>query len=99
MQKKSLILLFLVGYFFQVFAQEDLKYQKPSAPILALADYERPPSISMDKDKNYMLLLYRDTYKSLDELNQDELRLAGLRINPNLFVSSTMNYVKNLKIT
>jgi dipeptidyl aminopeptidase/acylaminoacyl peptidase len=98
MQKKSLILLFLVGYFFQVFAQEDLKYQKPSAPILALADYERPPSISMDKDKNYMLLLYRDTYKSLDELNQDELRLAGLRINPNLFVSSTMNYVKNLKI-
>ncbi|WP_448530336.1 prolyl oligopeptidase family serine peptidase [Raineya sp.] len=100
MQKKSLILLLFWGLInvFQVSAQEDVTYQKPSAPILALADYERPPAISMDKDKNYMLLLYRDTYKSLDELNQDELRLAGLRINPNLFASSTMNYVKNLKI-
>jgi hypothetical protein len=28
--------------------------------------------------KEYMLLTYRNTYKSLDDLNQDELRLGGL---------------------
>jgi hypothetical protein len=32
--------------------------------------------------KEYMLLTYRDTYKTLDDLNQDEMRLGGLRINP-----------------
>jgi hypothetical protein len=28
-----------------------------------------------------MLLTYRDSYKTLDDLNQDEMRLGGLGIN------------------
>jgi hypothetical protein len=47
--------------------------------------------------KEYMLLTYRNTYKSLDDLNQDELRLGGLRINPITNISSAVN-VNNLKI-
>ncbi|MCH5691077.1 hypothetical protein LWM68_46755 [Niabella sp. W65] len=34
-----------------VMAQEDLVYQKPSASILALTDYEPAPSVSMDTKK------------------------------------------------
>ncbi|MCH5716613.1 hypothetical protein [Niabella hibiscisoli] len=34
-----------------VIAQEDLAYQKPSASILALTDYEPAPSVSMDTKK------------------------------------------------
>ena len=93
----SLIFAGLVA-FSNLFAQEDLSYQKPSAPILALADYERPPSISMDEKREYMLLMYRNTYKTLDELNQDELRLGGLRINPTTNMPSTATYLNNLKI-
>ncbi len=63
------------------FAQENLSYQKPSAEILALADYERPPSVSISPDKNWVVFLYRPTYKSLKDLGQSETRLAGLRIN------------------
>jgi hypothetical protein len=44
--------------------------------ILDLVDYERPPSVSMDT-KEYMLLTYRDSYKTLDDLNQDEMRLGA----------------------
>lgn len=79
-------------------AQEDLAYQKPSASILELADYERAPSVSMDTKKAYMLLSYRNTYKTLDELNQEEMRLGGLRINPVTNISSTVTYLNNLKI-
>jgi len=79
-------------------AQENVNYQLPPQEILALADYERAPSVSMDTKKEYMLLSYRNTYKTLDELNQEEIRLGGLRINPITNISSTITYIKNLKI-
>ena len=79
-------------------AQENLTYQKPSAEILALADYQRAPSVSMDTKKEYMLLTYRETYKTLEDLSQQEMKLAGLRINPVTNISSTVVYLKNLKI-
>jgi dipeptidyl aminopeptidase/acylaminoacyl peptidase len=80
------------------FAQENLTYQKPSKSIMDLADYEKAPSVSMDTKKEYILLSYRNTYKTLEELNQEELRLGGLRINPVTNISSTVTYVKNLKL-
>ena len=76
-------------------AQENLSYQRPSPEILALADYERAPSVSMDTKKEYMLLQYRNTYKTLDDLNQEEMRLGGLRINPITNISSTISYINN----
>lgn len=79
-------------------AQENLTYQKPPKEILALADYERAPSVSMDTKKEYMLLSYRATYKTLDDLNQEEMKLAGLRINPITNISSTVTYINNLKV-
>jgi hypothetical protein len=45
-----------------------------------------------------MLLTYRDTYKTLDDLNQDEMRLGGLRINPTTNISSTVTYMNNIKL-
>ncbi|MES2410224.1 MAG: prolyl oligopeptidase family serine peptidase [Bacteroidota bacterium] len=92
-----LLLLFCLSATIAV-AQENLTYQKPSSTILALADYERAPTVSMDSKKEYMLFSYRSTYKSLDDLNQDEIRLGGLRINPTTNIASAVNYVSNLKI-
>ena len=94
--KFNLIALFLVG--FSVFAQENITFQQPSASILALADFQRAPTVSMDSKKEYLLLSYRNTYKTLDDLNQDEMRLGGLRINPITNISSSVTYVNNLKL-
>ena len=44
-----------------------------------------------------MLLTYRNTYKSLDDLNQDELLLSDFRINPITTISSAVTYMNNLK--
>jgi dipeptidyl aminopeptidase/acylaminoacyl peptidase len=79
-------------------AQENLTYQKPSKEILDLADYDRAPSVAMDSKKQYMLLSYRNTYKTLDDLNQEEMKLGGLRINPITNISSTVTYINNLKV-
>ena len=96
MKLKIPFFLFL-GLSLTTFAQENQTYQKPSQSILDLADYERAPSVSMDTKKEYMLLTYRNTYKSLDDLNQEELRLGGLRINPITNISSTVTYVNKKK--
>jgi hypothetical protein len=80
------------------FAQENITYQKPSKEILALADFERAPSVSMDSKKTNILFSYRNTYKNLDDLNQEEMRLGGLRINPLTNISSTVTYINNLKV-
>lgn len=96
MKYLNLILLIIMTDI--ILAQENLSYQRPSPEILALADYERAPSVSMDTKKEYMLLQYRNTYKTLDDLNQEEMRLGGLRINPITNISSTISYINNLKI-
>ncbi len=96
MKKHFLSLLLLTGL--TLFAQENLTFQKPSAEILALADYQRAPSVTMDSKKEWMLLSYRDTYKSLEDLNQEEMRLGGLRINPLTHISSATTFINNLTV-
>ncbi|SQB26809.1 Uncharacterised protein [Chryseobacterium jejuense] len=79
-------------------AQENITYQKPSAEILKLADYERPPAVLMNNKKDWVVFTYRSTYKTLDDLNQQEMKLGGLRINPVTNIASTTTYFNNLKI-
>lgn len=79
-------------------AQENIAYQKPSAEILRLADYERPPSVMMNSKKDWIVFSYRPTYKTLEDLSQQEMKLGGLRINPLTNISSTITYINNLKV-
>jgi dipeptidyl aminopeptidase/acylaminoacyl peptidase len=95
--KRKLSLFIVLAVLFSFNAQENLNYQTPPKEILALVDYERAPQVIMDSKKEMMVFLYRNTYKSLEDLNQDELRLGGLRINPNTNISSTITYINNLK--
>lgn len=96
---KKVVLISLLGFFImEIMAQENIRYQVPSEGILQLADYERAPRISMDTRRENMLLSYTNTYKTLEDLNQEEMRLAGLRINPDTRISSAMSFVRNLKL-
>ena len=65
-----------------LFAQVDINYQKPPEEILKLADAPLTPSVLIDEKGENIVLLHRDKYKSIAELSEPELRLAGLRINP-----------------
>ncbi|MCF6289366.1 MAG: prolyl oligopeptidase family serine peptidase [Proteobacteria bacterium] len=91
-----LFLLALVAT--KVTAQQALTYQKPPQEILALVDYERAPIVISDSKTKVMILLYRNSYKSIAELSATELRLAGLRINPKTNIGSRVTYYNNIKI-
>ncbi len=96
MKKLHLLLVALIT--FSLSAQENIKYQKPSKEILNLVEFERPPSVLYDEQKNYMVFIYRDNYKSISDLSEKELRLGGLRINPKTNIGSRVTFYNNVKI-
>ncbi len=95
--KKLLYLLLVSCFTISISAQEELVYQKPPKEILELADFERAPSLMMDSKRTKMIFQYRNTYKTLADLSEQEIRLAGLRINPKTNIASTVTYLNNLK--
>ena len=97
MRHKNLI--FFISLFFYSNAQEDLSYQSPPENILELIDVALPPRVLIDEKKEYMVYLYRDNYKTIEQLSEKELRLAGLRINPKKNIGSRISYYNNLKIS
>ena len=98
MKRVILLVLNIVLIMTNLKSQENLSFQTPPSEILQLADFERAPLVRMDQKQHYMLLIYRNTYKTLDDLNQTEISLAGLRVNPVTNISSTITYNSNLKI-
>jgi len=91
-----LTLLFLINL--NMLAQVDINYQKPPKEILELADIEMAPSMRIDDHGERMVLLYRNQYKSIAELAEKEMRLAGLRINPKTNISSRERYYNNIAV-
>ncbi len=96
MQKILLTLLVLLSL--NSFSQENISYQQPSSEILDLVEFDRPPSVIYDNNKDYLIFLYRSNYKSIEELSTKELRLAGLRINPKTNIGSRITYYNNIKL-
>lgn len=80
------------------FSQDNTEYQKPPQEILDLVDVPRAPGVLLDDEKENMVLLYRDPYKSIEELSKEELRLGGLRIDPSTNIGSRVTYYNNVKL-
>jgi dipeptidyl aminopeptidase/acylaminoacyl peptidase len=97
---KQLIFSFLTILCFTgaTIAQENLTYQKPPQEILELVDVPLAPSTLIDSDAKRIIFLYRDQYKSIAELSEEELRLGGLRINPVTNISSRATYFNNIQV-
>ena len=95
---KQLLRIFVFLFVINGFAQQNLTYQQPSNEILELADVELAPGVQIDSKGEQMVLLYRNQYKSIAELSETELRLAGLRINPVTNIGSRTNYYTNIKV-
>ena len=93
-------MIFYILFFFGIIkSQENYSYQKPPPEILELVDITLPPRVLIDENKNFMIYLYRNSYKSIDELSSPEIKLAGLRLNPNSNSRSRTNYYNNIMIS
>lgn len=81
-----------------VLAQGGLEYKEPPKEIKELADAPRAPWVRIDNKGENVVLLYRDAYKTIAELSEEELRLGGLRINPVTNIGSRTTFYNNVKI-
>ena len=80
------------------FAQDNLDYQKPPKEILDLVDVELSPWVLMNESQTQMVMVYRNVYKSIEELSQEELRLGGLRIDPKTNIGSRVTYFNKIEV-
>ena len=95
---KTQLLIFLLWLTATVtLAQDNFGYQRPPAEIAKLVEAPLTPTVLLSPDKNWMTLLDRSDYPSIEELSRPELRIAGLRINPENFGPSRNNFFIGLK--
>jgi dipeptidyl aminopeptidase/acylaminoacyl peptidase len=96
------IRFYLIGFMIlNVFfgdAQSDFPYQQPDDSILSLADAKPAPGIRLKHDASMALLLYRNSYKSIEELSSPEMKLAGIRVNPVTNAPGRTTYFIDMKV-
>lgn len=97
MKRLLLPLLFVLGVI-AARAQDAVDYQTPPKVMADLLLAKRTPNIITDSKAEWMLLLDITPYPSVADLAMPELRVAGLRINPNNFARSRQNYYQGLTL-
>jgi dipeptidyl aminopeptidase/acylaminoacyl peptidase len=95
---KKIFLIALVLFTATLFAQDAIEYKTPPKEIYDLVMAKPTPGVSFDSKGQYMLILERSSMPSVEDLAQPELRIAGLRINPNNFGPSRSSYTTGITI-
>lgn len=96
MRKSLFTLCLLAGTV--AYAQDDVTYQRPPAVMEELLLAKPTPSVSVERNGEWMILTERDSYAPVEELAQPELRIAGLRLNPRNFGPSRAAYGTGLQL-
>ena len=95
--RKLTILLIMLSL--NALSQENIGFQTPPEEILQLVDINPQPAVRIDSDNRYLVILERRAFKDLEELAADEVRLAGLRINPQTHSPSRQGYFFGISIS
>jgi len=95
---RNILLIASLTLFTTAGAQNTNGYQTPPKAIADLLLAKPTPSISLDKKATWMLIMERNSYPTVEELGQPEVRVAGLRLNPNNFSPSRQNFINGLKL-
>ena len=95
---KAVLLLLTICLCFKGFAQDAVNYQMPPKDIVDLLLAKPTPSVNIDSKAQWMLLSERNSYPSVEELGQPEVRIAGLRLNTNNFSPTRQTYINNFTL-
>jgi dipeptidyl aminopeptidase/acylaminoacyl peptidase len=79
-------------------AQQDFKYQLPPQTIIDLVDAPATPSLSIGVKAGKILVMNSPELPALADLASEELRLAGIRIDPATNGPSRSSYSSGLKL-
>lgn len=100
MKKKSLLLslALILGVTSLSHAQDTDAYQLPPKEIADLLLAKPTPFVRIDSKAEYLLLLGRNSYPSVEELGQPEMKIAGLRLNPLNFSPSRQSPISSITL-
>jgi dipeptidyl aminopeptidase/acylaminoacyl peptidase len=90
----TVFIFLLIGASIQ--AQDAASYKLPPKDIADLLLAKPTPNVSVDDKGEWMLFTETSLYPSVEELARPELRIAGLRINPDNYAPSRQNFITNL---
>lgn len=71
-------------------------YKTPPAPLQAIVDQVRAPSVNLSPRRDLAAMAKMPTLPSIREVAQPELKLAGLRINPRTYSQSRFSFGEDL---
>lgn len=77
-------------------AQDAGGYKKPPKAMEDILMAKPTPAVSIDDKGEWMLFSEYNPYPSVEELARPELRIAGLRINPNNFAPSRQTFINRI---
>jgi dipeptidyl aminopeptidase/acylaminoacyl peptidase len=98
MNKKISFLSLLLFLTIINISEAQQEYMVPSQELIDLVDGARNPSLSLSPDRQTILLQHLPSLPAIEELAQPELRLAGIRINPNTNGPSRPGYFTGLTL-
>lgn len=78
------------------FAQDAGGYKKPPKAMEDILMAKPTPGVSIDDKGEWMLFSEYNPYPTVEELARPELRIAGLRINPNNFAPSRQTFINKV---
>jgi dipeptidyl aminopeptidase/acylaminoacyl peptidase len=96
--KSFLIVSVLITALSGVSAQESVKYRMPPEEIVRIVDAPQADGISVSPDRKNIIMIKRPGLLTIEELSAEELRIAGLRINPLNNGPSRQTYNKGFRI-
>ena len=92
----GLLFIFVFSSSTVVFSQD--AYQTPPASLAKLVDADATPAVSISPDESNQLLMDQQSLPGIDELAAPELRLAGMRWNPQNFGPSRSRHYTGLRL-
>ncbi|MFP5041924.1 alpha/beta hydrolase family protein [Parasediminibacterium sp. JCM 36343] len=88
----SLFLIIVFAFLTVVASAQETGYRVPAKEISDLLLATPTPLVSISGKANWLLICGRTNFTTVEELGQPEVRVAGLRINPNNFSLSRQNF-------
>ena len=79
-------------------ASTESLYREPDPVLVEIIDAPPPPGTRLSPDREWVLLLESESLPSIAELAEEELRLAGMRINPRTNGPSRTRPYSGLKV-
>ena len=96
MKKYFFLMMAAAGFSSTTVFSQETGYKKPPKAMEDILMAKPTPGVSIDDKGEWMLFSEFNPYPTIEELARPELRIAGLRINPNNFAPSRQTFINRI---